>query len=314
MVCPNRRPRLRLHARRSIQCRLLSAASNGDLRAARDHGARNGARRIPDHKHMSPRFRSSVANRAAQLPSSFARSRASGLVPVALPDDILPLRHLHGVPLSHVLAGRDSLPRKRHWLGSGICGALLTATRANAVLILVPLLWEALAPSTKSEKQKADDWNISASRWWLLLVPLGLAAYSVYLFSRFGDPLAFLHVQAAFYRQGAKYSRGFHHRCSLPGSLRRVFHRIRRHGNRSLWSRIRPASSPELSTLCSRHARSLLEHIHMGIIAALFERRFSLLYCARIGSFGEFRTLLLSASAAMMVLCSLLFVCGYFMT
>ena len=44
----------------------------------------------------------------------------------------------------------------------------------------------------QSKKKKHIDWL------WILLVPLGLVTYMVYLWQTRGDPLAFYHVQPAF--------------------------------------------------------------------------------------------------------------------
>jgi hypothetical protein len=204
--------------------------------------------------------------------------------------------------------------RKRQWLGSGICGAFLTATRANAVLILVPLLWEAFAPSTKSEKQEADVRNISASRWWLLLVPLGLAAYSVYLFSRFGDPLAFLYVQAAFYRQGANILEGFTTAARYPVPYGAFF-------ITSAATAIAVCGLGFVQRVRLSYQLYALAMLALCLSTSIWEslpRYLSVVFpfYITLGSVRSesFRTLLLSASAAMMVLCSLLFVCGYFMT
>jgi hypothetical protein len=210
--------------------------------------------------------------------------------------------------------GAILLARKRQWLGAGICGALLTATRANAVLILVPLLWEAFAPSTNTEKQKADHRGVSASRWWLLLVPLGLAAYSIYLFSHFGDPLAFLRVQAAFYRQGANIFEAFTTATRYPVPYGAFF----------------IASAATAIALCGlgfvQRVRLSYQLYALAMLAlclstSIWEslpRYLSVIFpfYIALGSVRSegFRILLLSASTAIMILCSLLFVCGYFMT
>ncbi len=85
--------------------------------------------------------------------------------------------------------------RKRLWLWSGLSGALLTATRANGILILVPLIWEAFAAGETNEKTQ--------SKLWLCLVPLGVASFAFYLYLQFGRPFAFLTAQAAFHREAA---------------------------------------------------------------------------------------------------------------
>lgn len=94
-----------------------------------------------------------------------------------------------------ILAARDG-----RWLAAGSAGALITATRGNALLIVVPLLWEAVIEHRRGGVQSAAAHGIARSRWWLLMVPLGLVSYATYLHFRFGDALAFAHAMAAWNR------------------------------------------------------------------------------------------------------------------
>lgn len=104
--------------------------------------------------------------------------------------------------------GAILLARQGQWAGSGLAGALLTATRGNALLILLPLGWEAITqrPSQPNETSRSSMWR---SRWWLVIVPAGLIVYAAFLYFRFGDGLAFGHSQAAFYRRLAWPGAGF---------------------------------------------------------------------------------------------------------
>ena len=92
------------------------------------------------------------------------------------------------------------LARRREWLGAGVAGALLTATRGNALLIALPVIWEVLVARQRSESVDATRQAPDRSVWWLLLMPLGLVFYATYLHFRFGDALAFGHAQAAWGR------------------------------------------------------------------------------------------------------------------
>jgi Mannosyltransferase (PIG-V) len=204
--------------------------------------------------------------------------------------------------------------RKRQWLGAGICGAMLTATRTNALLILVPLLWEAFAPSAKSENREANDRGISASRWWLLLVPSGLVAYSVYLFTRFGDPLAFLRVQAAFHREGASLLTAFNTATRYPVPYGAFF-------IASAVTAIAVCGFGFVQRVRLSYQLYALAMLALCLSTSIWEslpRYLSVVFpfYITLGSVRSesLRTLLLSTSAAIMVLCSLLFVCGYFMT
>ena len=204
--------------------------------------------------------------------------------------------------------------RKRQWLAAGICGAFLTATRANAILILIPLLWEAFAPATKLTSSSDNPGKFSASRWWLFLVPLGLVSYSIYLYSRFGDPLAFLRAQAAFYREGASIFSAFTTATRYPVPYGAFF----------------IASAATAMAVCvlgfvqrvrlsyQLYALAMLALCLNTSIWESLPRYLSVVFpfYIALGSIRSegFRSLLLSASTAIMVLSSILFVCGYFMT
>ncbi len=69
-------------------------------------------------------------------------------------------------------------------------GAILSATHANGVLVLIPLLWITY--------KNGLSWRIL----WLVLVPTGLIAYMIYLQVHVGDALAFAHDQVAWGRPG----------------------------------------------------------------------------------------------------------------
>jgi len=204
--------------------------------------------------------------------------------------------------------------RKRLWLAAGICGAFLTATRANAILILIPLLWEAFAHTSEIKESSGNRRNIATSRWWLLLVPLGLVTYSVYLFSHFGDSLAFLRAQAAFYRGSANIFDAFTTAARYPVPYGTFF----------IASAVLSVAVCALGFVQRLRMSYLLYSVTMLALClstSIWEslpRYLSVIFpfyitLGSIRSEGS-RALLLSASTAIMVLCSILFVCGYFMT
>jgi hypothetical protein len=90
--------------------------------------------------------------------------------------------------------------RHRQWAVAGLAGALLTATRANGLIILAPLLWEAFGESRRSPGLEQTGAGLLRSRWWLLIVPSGFVAFATYLHFKFGDALAFAHAQAIWLR------------------------------------------------------------------------------------------------------------------
>jgi hypothetical protein len=89
--------------------------------------------------------------------------------------------------------------RHRRWALAGLAGALLTATRTNGLIILVPLVWEAFG-EPRGPDSEIDGGRILRSRWWLMIVPLGFVTFASYLYFRFGDALAFMHAQATWLR------------------------------------------------------------------------------------------------------------------
>lgn len=91
--------------------------------------------------------------------------------------------------------------RHRRWALAGLAGALLTATRINGLIILVPLLWEAFGESRRSSGSEMAGGGILRSRWWLLIVPSGFVTTATYFYFRFGDALAFAHAQATWLRR-----------------------------------------------------------------------------------------------------------------
>lgn len=84
---------------------------------------------------------------------------------------------------------------KKNWVWAAIMAALLSSTRIVGIM-MVPALWIEL---WRSGNRKWQDYLIVTGG------SLGLLAYMSYLYLHFGDPLYFLHVQAAF---GAGRSNG----------------------------------------------------------------------------------------------------------
>ena len=87
------------------------------------------------------------------------------------------------------------LARRRQWGWAGLCGAGLSATRSLGVLIVLPLAFEYMR--SIRFRPKAIRWN----SLFLLLVPLGLAAFSFYNYQLTGDFLFFKTNQAAWDRE-----------------------------------------------------------------------------------------------------------------
>jgi hypothetical protein len=92
--------------------------------------------------------------------------------------------------------------RTGHWAWAGMAAAGAAATRSAGVLLLVPLvvlyLW-----GPRSDRPGPGRHRLRPDAAWLLLAPLGLGAYALYLQLAHGDGLAFLDVQHAWYRHFA---------------------------------------------------------------------------------------------------------------
>lgn len=87
------------------------------------------------------------------------------------------------------------LAKRRQWWLAGLCGALLSATRTLGVLIALPLLFEYLQSIEFKPR------SIRLNSLFLLLVPLGLAAFCLYNYQVTGDLFFFKTNQAAWNRE-----------------------------------------------------------------------------------------------------------------
>ncbi len=80
--------------------------------------------------------------------------------------------------------------KKKKWFIAGILGMLASATRLFGIFLIVFPVAEFLR---RQRKQKKFYYLLP-----LLLIPLGLIAYMIYLQQTLGDPLAFFHLQPKF--------------------------------------------------------------------------------------------------------------------
>jgi hypothetical protein len=81
--------------------------------------------------------------------------------------------------------------RTGRWAWAGACAAAAAATRNSGVLLMLPL---AIVWWSSRERAPRD-------AAWLLLAPLGLGAYALYLGLAEGDALQFLDAHEAWYRE-----------------------------------------------------------------------------------------------------------------
>lgn len=85
---------------------------------------------------------------------------------------------------------------KKNWWAACLLGGLSATCRIVGIVLIVPF---ALIYFKNAQYMMK---NIKLSALYLLLIPAGLGAYMLYLYLKFGDPLAFMTVQEV-YRHGA---------------------------------------------------------------------------------------------------------------
>lgn len=212
--------------------------------------------------------------------------------------------------LAAVLAVRQG----RFALG-GLAGLLLTATRANALVIMVPLLWEAFAEPGRNPNDEPRS-GILRSRWWLLAVPLGLAGFAAYLHIRFGDALAFAHGQAAFHRELATPWQAISLAADYPLPYAHFFIGTAVVGILlclvTFWVRLRVSYR--------LYATAMLIVCMSSTLLESLPRFLSIIFPFYIGiAVATLRSeaayvLTVAVSSAIMAICLALFACGYFMT
>jgi Gpi18-like mannosyltransferase len=84
--------------------------------------------------------------------------------------------------------------RHRKWWLAGLCGFCASLTRSAGLFLLVPFAYEYL---------RQCQFQLVKIRWDIIsgtLIPAGMAVFAVYCYRRFGDPLAFSHVQVYWQR------------------------------------------------------------------------------------------------------------------
>jgi Mannosyltransferase (PIG-V) len=116
-----------------------------------------------------------------------------------------------GIPYSESLflllaVGAFLAARTGHWATAGVVLALASATRAPGLLLVVPVLLLYLyGPRADRDPESARGgwwprYRLRPDAAWLLLAPLGIVAFSVYLHFALGDALSWEHAQIVFGR------------------------------------------------------------------------------------------------------------------
>ena len=102
--------------------------------------------------------------------------------------------------------------RRGQWRLASLLGALTTATRLVGIVLLPVLVlewWQRAGRRGRATRNGERGDEKGGRRWldlaWLGLVPGGLLAYMVFLWQRFGDPLAFQRASAAWGRDARPF-------------------------------------------------------------------------------------------------------------
>jgi hypothetical protein len=97
--------------------------------------------------------------------------------------------------------------RRGAWLAAAGCAFLAALTRPMGIILIAPLVWE----YGRRQRWWRAGWRpqvaprrLAALAAVVLAVPLALAGYAIYLKWRFGDALAFVHVQALVWHRGTE--------------------------------------------------------------------------------------------------------------
>ena len=78
--------------------------------------------------------------------------------------------------------------RRRRFAAGSVCGFLAALTRPTGVLVVLPFLWEARDPRVRTRALLAAAGPLA-----------GLGAFAVYLWRRFGNPLAYIEAHRAWH-------------------------------------------------------------------------------------------------------------------
>jgi hypothetical protein len=108
---------------------------------------------------------------------------------------LFPTSYFFSLPMTESIflllsAGAFLTAARERWWASGIAGGLASATRVIGICLLPALL---LLPFQRTAR-------LTRRHLWLLLVPLGITGFVVFLFVRAGDALGFVHAQSLWGR------------------------------------------------------------------------------------------------------------------
>jgi len=91
------------------------------------------------------------------------------------------------------------MARQKKWLAASLIAMLLTATRFVGIIIIPVILVEWLVSIWKNK-----DWSKKIP-WAVLIAPIGLLSYMLFLLKKVGDPFAFFNTLASFGEQRSSH-------------------------------------------------------------------------------------------------------------
>lgn len=100
--------------------------------------------------------------------------------------------------------------RKEQYILMGMCGAVLSATRSAGVMIAWVLMIHCILEYTREHRKfevggfLIENIKKKGMVLGVLMIPIGLFSYMYYLYKGLGDPIAFVHVEAAWDRAFGK--------------------------------------------------------------------------------------------------------------
>ena len=210
-----------------------------------------------------------------------------------------------------LLAGVMAAGRAGRWCRAGVLGLLLGLTRSIGALVVVPLLLEAWGVGLPAEQRPKR-----AGVWWLALVPLGTLAYALFLWRKFGDPLAVVHVQLAWGRDMAGVVAAFERVRERPlltqtflvgaalwlGSLTAMMARCRTRPSNTAWCAIVWYTAASTGSLEAFPRLAMMALPAFGFVAALTDEH------------PTGRQMILATLAMLLALYTTLLVNGYWVT
>ncbi len=87
---------------------------------------------------------------------------------------------------------------RENYLGAGLAGAFASGTRSTGIMLLPAFALGEIVKLVRARRWPTLRWT--GARLPLLLIPVGLVLYMLFLKQKFGDPLVFSKVQAAWGR------------------------------------------------------------------------------------------------------------------